>query len=376
MTETSGETPAASTAATTSATTSAPGLMARVLLVVLALLLGLHLLGDRLTPSTSQARVHARIVPLAAEVSGRIETIHVRNDQIVRAGEPLFTLDDANFRIAIEKAEADVAATLREQAAQDAGITLAQSQRQIALEEQRKADLDWARHQRIRDEDAGAISQRRLELARASAIEAAARVRAADAQVAQARAARGPTTDANDRLVAARSALARARLDRARTTVTAPGPGVITDLKIERGQVANAGSPIMSFISLNYGWVSADMTENNLGLIRPGAAAEIVLDALPGKVIAGKVRSVGYGVASGGRSQPGALTEVGNNRDFLRSAQRFPVIIDFAGLDRATLRQLREGGQANVIVYASDNVLMAALGRLLIRARAWASYAY
>lgn len=368
MTETDSETPEVKK--------SGPGLIARVLLVVLALLLGLHLLGDRLTPFTSQARVHARIVPLATEVGGRIETIHVRNDQIVKAGDPLFTLDDANFLIAIEKAEADVSATLREQAAQDAAIDVALSQRQIAFEEQRKADLDWARHQRIRAEDAGAISQRRMELARASAVEAAARVRAADAQVAQARAARGPTTDANDRLIAARSALARAQLDRSRTTVTAPAPGVVTDLKIERGQVANPGSPIMSFISLDDGWVSAEMTENNLGLIRPGATAEIVLDAMPGKVIAGKVRSVGYGVASVGRSQPGGLTEVSNNRDFLRSAQRFPVIIDFAELDEGTMKQLREGGQADVIVYAADNWLMGALGRMYIRAMAWASYAY
>lgn len=353
-----------------------PGLFARLLVAVLVTLLGLHLIGDRLTPVTSQARVHARVVPIASEVGGRIEAIHVRNDQLVKRGDPLFTLDDASFLIAVEKAEADVSATLREQAAQDAAIDVALSQRRIALEEQRKADLDWARHQRIRAEDPGAISTRRMELARASAVEAAARVAAADAQVAQARAARGPASDANDRLIAARSALARAELDRERTTVRAPGPGVITDLKIERGQVANPGSPIMSFISLNDGWVTADMTENNLGLIRPGAPAEIVLDSLPGQVIAGKVRSVGYGVASGGRSQPGGLTEVGNSRDFLRQAQRFPVVVEFVGLRPETLRQLREGGQADVIVYAGDSAVMTALGRLYIRAMAWASYAY
>ena len=81
-------------------------------------------------------------------------------------------------------------------------------------------------------------------------------------------------------------------------------------------------------------------------------------------------------MASGGRSQPGGLTEVSNNRDFLRQSQRFPVIIDFERLDPATLRQLREGGQADVIVYAGENTIMDALGSLYIRAMAWASYAY
>lgn len=355
---------------------SAVGRGARILLVVLALLLGLHLLGDRLTPATSQARVHARIVPIASEVGGRIEAVHVRNDQLVKRGQPLFTLDGETLQIAVDKAEADVAATLREQTAQDAAIEVALAQRRIASEEQRKADLDWERHQRINAEDAGALSQRRLELARASAIEAAARVNAADAQVAQARAARGPVNDANDRLIAARSALSKARLDLQRTTVLAPGPGVITDLRIDRGQVANSGSPIMSFISLNDAWVTADMTENNLGLIRPGAPAEIVLDSLPGQVLAGRVRSVGLGVASGGRSQPGGLTEVSNSRDFLRRAQRFPVMVEFVDLDADTLRQLREGGQADVIVYAGDNPVMDALARLYIRALAVLAYAY
>jgi len=353
-----------------------PGLAAKLVFLALFVLLALHLIGDRLTPATSQARVHARIVPIATEVGGKIEQIHVRNDQLVKAGAPLFTLDGANFLIAIQKAEADIAATTREQLAQDAAIEVALSQRKVALEEQRKAALDWERHQRIRAEDAGAVSERRIELSRAAAAEALARTEAADAQVAQARAARGPSGDDNDRLVAARTALDRARLDLSRTTVRAPGPGIITDLKIDRGQVANPGSPIMSFISLNEGWVTADFTENNLGLIRPGDRAEIVLDAIPGRVIPGKVRSVGFGVASGGKSQPGGLSEVSNDRDFLRSAQRFPVTIDFAGLDLETIRQLREGGQADVIVYASDNAIMGFLGSLYIRAKAWASYAY
>ena len=163
--------------ATAETPSRAPGRTALILFGVLTALLVLHVIGDRLTPFTSQARIHARVVPIASEVGGRIKTIEVSNDQIIKAGAPLFTLDDANFLIEIEKAEADISATMREQAVQDAGIALAQSQRQIALEEQHKADLDWARHQRIRLEDTGAISQRRMELSRATAIEAAARVR-------------------------------------------------------------------------------------------------------------------------------------------------------------------------------------------------------
>lgn len=346
------------------------------LILTIMLLLVLHLIGDRLTPYSSQARVHAFVVPIASEVSGRIEAVHVRNNQRVTRGQPLFTLGADSFRIAIDKARADIDATLREQQAQDAAIVAADAQLAIAREEQEKARLDWARHERIYAADAGAISLRRLELARAGWAESGARVRAAQAQLAQARAARGPQGDGNDRLVAARSALRRAELDLARSTVVAPGTGLITDLRLDRGQVASPGSPVMTFIAIHDGWITADLTENNLGRMAVGASAEIVLDAMPGKVVKGRVRSIGYGVSSGGKAQPGSLPDVQNNRDFLRQAQRFPVIIEFLPDQAATLSQLREGGQAEVIVYTGDNAVMNTLGRLFIRAASLASYAY
>jgi multidrug resistance efflux pump len=341
-----------------------------------ALVLGLHLFADRLTPFTSQARVHANVVPMAAEVAGRVETVHVRNNQLVKKGQPLFTVSDSNYNLAVEKAAADLQATRRELKAQDEAVAAARAQREIAVTEMERSRIDAERHQRIYAEDSGAISVRRLELAQAGFKQSVARVSAADAQVAQAQAARGAPGEGNDRLVAARSALAKAELDRARTTVRAPGAGLVTDLQLDSGQFAGAGSPVMTFIAIHDGWIAADMTENNLGHVRPGQTAEYVLDALPGRVLQGRVRSVGFGVNSGGRNQPGALPDVRNDRDFLRQAQRFPVVIGFEGLTPDELGRLREGGQASVIIYTGDHPLMNALGRLYVRAAALLSYAY
>lgn len=343
---------------------------------LVGILLILHLLGDRLTPYSSQGRVHAFIVPIASEVGGTISAVHVRNNQRVRRGEPLFTIGTDNFDIGIAKAQADLDATLREQQAQDAAIEASLAQRSIAVTELEKARQDWSRHERIYALDAGAISLRRLELARASYAEAGARLRAADAQVAQARAARGAIGDANDRFVAARSALSRAQLDLRRTTVRAPGDGLVTDLRADRGQFAGAGVPVMTFISVHDGWITADMTENNLGRMVVGAPAEIVLDVLPGKVLKGRVRSIGFGVSSGGKAQPGSLPDVQNNRDFLRQSQRFPVIIEMLPGQGDVVQNLREGGQAEVIVYTGENAVLNALGRLFIRAAGLLSYAY
>ena len=350
--------------------------IALVILALVVTLIILHLIGDRLTPYSDEARVHAFVVPITPEVAGIIEQVHVRDNQRVKRGQPLFTLGGEQYGIAIDKARADVDAVLREQKAQDAAIIVAEANLAIAETEQLKAAQDATRTARIYREDPGAISLRRVEFSTATYAEARSRIVAARAQIAQARAARGAAGADNDRLVAARSAFRRAELDRRRTSVTAPADGIITDLTVEAGRSASPGSPVMTLISVKDAWISANLTENNLGRMKVGDWAEIVLDVRPGEVLQGKVRSIGFGIAAGGKASPGALPEVQNSRDFLRPAQRFPVIIEVEPGSVPNISNLREGGQAEVIVYTGDNPVLNALGRLYIRAMGILSYAY
>lgn len=335
-----------------------------------------HLVGDRATPYSDQARVQANVVSIAPEVGGTVETIHVANNQRVKAGDPLFSLGKEQFQLAISKAEADIVATKRDLNVQAAGVTVAQAGVEVARAELNKASLEASRFERIYREDSGAISTRRLELSRAAFVEGRSRLNAALAQLEQAKQSRGDIGSENDRLIVAEAALAKARLDLARTTVLAPGAGLITDLKVDKGQFAGPGNAIMAFIAIRDGWISVDMTENNLGQVKVGAPAEIVLDALPGEVISGKVRSIGFGVSASGPTPLGALPTVQNSRDFLRSAQRFPVIVEFDPRSISNMSALRQGGQAEVIIYAGDNPIMNFLGSLYIRMMSLFSYAY
>ncbi len=61
--------------------------------------------------------------------------------------------------------------------------------------------------------------------------------------------------------------------------------GLITDLRTEAGQFVGAGAPVMTLIALNDVWINADMTENNLGRIRPGNEVAILLDSMPGHIL-------------------------------------------------------------------------------------------
>ena len=132
----------------------------------------------------------------------------------------------------------------------------------------------------------------------------------------------------------------------------------------------------MTLIATHDLWITADMTENNLGHIDVGDEAAIVLDVLPGSVLSGRVRSVGRGVDSGQPSSSGSLPTVQNNRDWLRQAQRIPVSIEFDQDEIPRLTVARVGGQAEVLVYATGNAVMNLLGAIYIRVASWLTYLY
>lgn len=361
-------------AAPSPATSTRIGALALVL--VIAVLLVVHLLGDRATPYSDQGRVHANVIGIAPEVGGLLTAVAVRNNQLVRKGDVLFTVERDLYELAARKAQADISAVNRELAASDAGIRAAQAGVEAARAGLLRSEQDAARSERIHDEDPGAISMRRLEFSRASLTESRAKLTVALAQLDQARQARGQAGESNDRLIAARSALAKAQRDLTRTRIVAPSDGIVTDLKAEVGQFAAPGSPVMTFIAIRDGWVTVDMTENNLGQMKVGDPADVVLDVIPGSVITGRVRSIGVGVATGPKTTPGTLPDVQNSRDWLRQSQRFPVIIEFDKGTLASLPGVREGGQAEAIVYTGSNPVLNLIGKIKIRLMSWLSYAY
>ena len=150
----------------------------------------------------------------------------------------------------------------------------------------------------------------------------------------------------------------------------------MTDLRTDVGQFAQTGSPAMTLIAMHDLWISADMTENNLGNVKPGDVAAIVLDVMPGQVLKGRVRSVGTGIAPGKQPQPGALPEIENSRDWLRQAQRFPVAVEFDPSEQERLRGVRIGGQADVLIYTGDYDFMNWLAGVFIKVMSYFSYLY
>jgi multidrug resistance efflux pump len=346
-----------------------------VLVLILASLLW-YFVSDRLTPYTSQARVQAFVVPVAAEVSGTVLKVHVKNNDEVERGQPLFDIDPTQYNIALQRSRSDYESVHLAVNGSIAAVEAAKAALQAAVATDVFSQQDAQRLEQIYKQDPGALSVRRVENAQANRIKARSQVEAAKADLRRAQQAAGQQGEDNAQRLSARAAITKAELDLKRTQVVAPARGTVTDLRTDVGQFAQAGAPAMTLIAIHDLWISADMTENNLGNVKPGDRVAIALDVMPGDVFKGRVRSIGNGISAGKQAQPGALPAIENSRDWLRQAQRFPVAIEFDPSEIGRRRGVRIGGQADVLIYTGDHALMNWLARLFIAVTSYLSYLY
>ena len=348
------------------------------ILAVILLSLVWYLLADRYTPYTTQARVDGYVIGVAPQVAGLVTEVFVGNNQTVSAGEPLFQIDRSQYEIAVEKSRSDLDKAQRQVGAGSATVDAARAALRAAQANEVKARKDFTRLKGLREQDPGTISLRRLEGSQASLDSAVAGVARAESDVQAAIEQMGGADDANNAILrSARAALEKAELDLSNTLVRASLPGVITDLSTDVGQFAGTGGPVMTLISLHDVWVNAEFTENNLGHLEEGSEVAVLFDVMPGEVYSGTVRSIGVGVNAGHSHAPGTLPTIDNNRDWLRQAQRFPVVIDIDFADAPEIAgQLRIGGQVSVIGFTEGHGFLNLLGSLYIRLMSWFAYAY
>ena len=345
-----------------------------VALILLLLLFAYHVLADRHTPYTSQARVETFLTQIAPEVAGDVQQVAVRDNSAVRRGQLLFRIDPEPYELAVRSAEANLAVAL--QAADVSVADVAAARAQL-----RKQNVDLAASRKLGKIVTDLVDKRAL--AETQGIRAVADIgkteadqTKAQADLRRAQANLGAPGFGNPKVRQAVAALEQARLDLRNTEVRAPADGIVTNLRLARGQYVGPGQPLLSFLDSGPRWISADMRENQLGNVEPGQDVTIALDIKPGKLFHGKVHSVGWGVSQGDEAPTGQLASNPADQGWLRDPQRFPVRIlvlpdeaNEAGIDVG-----RSGAQANVIIFANDGSIMNPIGRLWIKIVALLSY--
>lgn len=343
----------------------------RVLIVALVFFVW-YIAADRMTPSTNQARVRGFVVPMAPQVAGVVTNVNVDMNQRVEKGQLLVKIDPDTYELAVKQAEAEL-----EKAGQSVGASTADVGSAQARLVEAKANLRSVQAGAVRIiaiEDTGVVTAAEVDKAKADVASAQARVIEADASLERARENLGEAGANNASIVSAMAKLEKAQLDLSRSILYAPGDGGVTNVRVHVGFYASVGQPLMTFISSHDVWMEAYMRENNIGNIQAGDEVEFVLDSMPGTVHQGTVTSVGFGIDDNATNQIGGLATVQSPTGWLRDAQRFPVIISFN--DNSTFGYRREAGQVDVIVYATDNILMNALAWVWIRVVAYISYLY
>jgi membrane fusion protein (multidrug efflux system) len=297
------------------------------------------------TVSTDNAAVKQDIVSVSAQVNGPVVEVAVKNGDAVKRGQLLYRIDPAPYRVALEQAQAQLAA---------AQLQTTQLQTQASGT---GADIVGATaNLRIKQNALGrqqALLKRGFTT-RADYEDALNEVRTAETQLADARAraanAHAAIAPGEQPSVAqAMAAIDKARLDLSRTEVRAPMDGTIANAdRLQVGQMAVQGVGMLSLVHNQTAWVEANFKEKDVGKMVPGQRVSIEIDAYPDEKFEGHVQSVGAGTGS----EFAILPAQNANGNWVKVAQRVPVRIAFDGHPD---KPLIAGLSSNVTVHLSKD---------------------
>jgi membrane fusion protein (multidrug efflux system) len=279
--------------------------------------------------STDDAFIAARQFALAPKVSGYLTAVPVTDNEHVASGDVIARIDDRDYRIALEQAEAQVAAARASIENIDAQLSVQQAQISAnqAQVDQTQAALVFAQQQAERYEHLeqtgyGTVQNAQqytsqLHQQQAALQSAQATLRLAQRQI---EALKAQHNSAVANLAQAKAQRDQAKLNLSYTTVTAAEPGRVVNLGAAVGQFAQPGTNLTMFVPDEI-WVTANFKEIQLDRMRPGEPVTLKIDAYPGRVIRGHVDSVQPGSGTAFSLLP-AQNATGN---YVKIVQRVPV---------------------------------------------------
>ena len=326
----------------------------------------------RFLVSTDDAYVGADTSIIAAKAMGHLTAVPVVENQIVHQGDLLASIDDGDYRNAVDAArgrigtqDATIARFARQIDAQ--GAIIAQAQAQVASAaaqitsaqaEVERAALEYERSFKLAQTNFG--SQQRLEQATADRDRTIAALAAARASQASTAAALDGARANLDVLKAQKDEAARQRaelvtaLEMAErnlsfTRVLAPFDGTVGNKAAEVGELVQPGTRLMALVPLNAAYVDANFKETQLADIKPGQKVDVAIDALDGRVVEGVVSSISP--ASG--SQFSLLPPDNATGNFTKVVQRVAVRVNFPE-DVLKAAPLRPGLSVVATVHTRD----------------------
>jgi membrane fusion protein (multidrug efflux system) len=286
----------------------------------------------RFTVSTDDAYVQAYNTTLAAKVPGYLSNVAVTDNTRVHAGDVIATIDDGDYRLAVDSArnkvatqEATIARIGHQIDAQKAAVAQAKAQLVSAQAMVTRTQLELERQNKLAAQDFA--SRQTLEQAQAARDQAVAAVQAGQAAIDSAAAnvevLKGQQQEAAGTRDELKTDLAKAERDLSFTVIRAPIDGVIGNRAVQTGDYMQSGQRLASVVPLDDVYVDANFKETQLAQLRPGQPVLISVDALPEDDIHGTVESLSP--ASG--SVFSLLPPDNATGNFTKIVQRLPVRI-------------------------------------------------
>ncbi len=286
---------------------------------------------------TDNAYVQQSKISISSDVAGRIATVAVKDNQLVAAGDVLFTLDPQAYEIALSQADAALAAARVNVEQLRVGYAIANAKLEAARATLEIRQKEWDRAANLQKQ--GISAESALDDSRLALQQAQSNVALEEQDVASATAALAGNpeipTDEHPAVRAALAAREAAQRNLDKTTVVAPVPGIVSQVgSLNVGQFINTGSTIATLVETGDLWVEANFKETQLVGLRTGMPAEVTVDAFPGVKFEGQVSSIGAATGAEFALIP-AQNATGN---WVKVTQRIPVTIAVAGADLPLLR--------------------------------------
>jgi membrane fusion protein, multidrug efflux system len=283
--------------------------------------------------STDDAFIDARTVTISSQVNAQVVDVPVTDNELVKAGTVLVTLERSDYRAQVDQgkaqvdqAQANITNIEAQIGAQQARID--QANKQVV---QAQAALTFAQQQDVRYSGLvkkGSVTIEQAQQYHSNFVQAQASFEAAQANAVAAEKQlpilQSQKLQAQAQLEQMQATLEVGQINLARTNITAPVDGYVTNLTAAKGNYAAVGQALMSFVPREV-WVTANFKETELPSVRPGAPVSIAVDAYPKQPFKGHVASIQAGSGTAFSLLP-PQNATGN---YVKIVQRVPVKIVF-----------------------------------------------
>jgi membrane fusion protein (multidrug efflux system) len=319
---------------------------------------------------TDDAQIDGNITPVIPRISGFVNEVRVKDNQWVKQGDTLLVLDNRDYKIKLEQAEAALATAVQNLDASkastnaananiessQAAITTIDAQIETAKVNVWRATQDFDRYDNLIKDHS--ITQQQYEQALAAKQTAERQLQVLVEQKNQAfrqTSAVASQSQVSSRQVNVSQAMIKqrqsdvdeAKLNLSYTIVTAPEDGLLSRVSVQVGQYLQAGQSFFSIVHDSSLWVVANFKETQLDKMKIGQQVIVSVDAFSGHSFEARLSS--FAPATGARFA--LLPPDNSSGNFVKVVQRLPVKIEFSNPADTLVKQLRPGMNVQVDVH-------------------------